>query len=44
MVTPAYDKQKLVKEAYDELVLVKDAWDERVTTGYKCSICGAEKK
>ncbi|HUM85043.1 MAG TPA: hypothetical protein PLN48_14955 [Lachnospiraceae bacterium] len=44
MVTPAYDKQKLVKEAYDELVLVKDAWDERVTIGYKCSICDAEKK
>lgn len=29
--------------AYDEQVLVRDAWDETVTTGYKCSSCGATK-
>lgn len=27
--------------AYDEQVQVRDAWDETVTTGYKCSSCGA---
>ena len=29
--------------AYDEQVQVRDAWDETVTTGYKCSSCGATK-
>lgn len=29
--------------AYDEQVQVRDAWDETVTTGYKCSSCGAKK-
>lgn len=29
--------------AYDEQVQVRDAWDETVTTGYKCSDCGATK-
>lgn len=29
--------------AYDERVQVRDAWDETVTTGYKCSSCGATK-
>lgn len=29
--------------AYDEQVKVRDAWDETVTTGYKCSSCGATK-
>lgn len=29
--------------AYDEQVQVSDAWDETVTTGYKCSSCGATK-
>ena len=29
--------------AYDEQVQVRDAWDEAVTTGYKCSSCGATK-
>lgn len=29
--------------AYDEQVQVHDAWDETVTTGYKCSSCGATK-
>lgn len=31
------------KAAYDEQVQVRDAWDETVTTGYKCSGCGATK-
>ena len=29
--------------AWDEQVLVSKAWDETVTTGYKCSSCGATK-
>lgn len=29
--------------AYDEQVQVSWAWDETVTTGYKCSSCGATK-
>lgn len=29
--------------AYDEQVQVSAAWDETVTTGYKCSGCGATK-
>lgn len=29
--------------AYDEQVQVSRAWDETVTTGYKCSSCGATK-
>ena len=29
--------------AYDEQVQVRDAWDETVTTGHKCSSCGATK-
>lgn len=31
------------KAAWDEQVLVSKAWDETVTTGYKCSGCGATK-
>ena len=42
-VQAAYDEQVLVKAAYDEQVLVSAAWDETVTTGYKCSTCGATK-
>ena len=42
-VQAAYDENVLVKEAWDEQVLVKAAWDETVTTGYKCSGCGATK-
>lgn len=42
-VQAAYDEKVLVKDAYDEQVLVKAAWDETVTTGYKCSGCGATK-
>lgn len=43
VVQAAYDEQVLVKAAYDEQVLVKGAYDETVTTGYKCSTCGATK-
>ena len=32
-----------VSPAWDEQVLVSAAWDETVTTGYKCSTCGAVK-
>lgn len=32
-----------IQAAYDEKVLVKEAWTETVTTGYKCSGCGAVK-
>lgn len=31
------------KAAYDEQVQVSAAWDETVSTGYKCSSCGATK-
>ena len=31
------------KAAYDEQVQVSAVWDETVTTGYKCSSCGATK-
>lgn len=34
---------KVTKEAYSEKVLVSAAYDETVTTGYKCSSCGATK-
>ena len=33
----------VVQNAYDEQVLVSNAWDETVTTGYRCSTCGATK-
>lgn len=42
-VQAAYDEQVLVSDAYDEQVQVSAAWDETVTTGYKCSSCGATK-
>ena len=42
-VQAAYDEQVLVSAAWDEQVLVSAAWDETVTTGYKCSTCGATK-
>lgn len=42
-VQAAYDEQVLVQAAYDEQVLVSAAWDETVTTGYRCSTCGATK-
>lgn len=43
VIQEAYDETVLVKDAYDEQVLVRAAWDETVTTGYKCSSCGAVK-
>ena len=42
-VQVAYDEQVKVSDAYDEQVQVSAAWDETVTTGYKCSSCGATK-
>lgn len=42
-VQAAYDEQVKVSDAKDEQVLVSDAWDETVTTGYKCSSCGATR-
>ena len=42
-VQAAYDEQVKVSDAKDEQVQVSDAWDETVTTGYKCSDCGATK-
>lgn len=42
-VQAAYDEQVRVSDAYDEQVQVSAAWDETVTTGYKCSSCGATK-
>ena len=42
-VQAAYDEQVKVSDAYNEQVQVSAAWDETVTTGYKCSGCGATK-
>lgn len=42
-VQAAYDEQVKVSDAYNEQVQVSAAWDETVTTGYKCSSCGATK-
>lgn len=42
-VQAAYDEQVKVSDAYDEQVQVSAAWEETVTTGYKCSGCGATK-
>lgn len=42
-VQAAYDEQVKVSDANDEQVQVSAAWDETVTTGYKCSSCGATK-
>ena len=42
-VQAAYDEQVKVSDAYDEQVQVSAAWEETVTTGYKCSSCGATK-
>lgn len=41
--TSYHTEQRVVQAAYDEQVLVKDAWTETITTGYKCSGCGATK-
>lgn len=42
-VQNAYDENVLVTAAYDEKVQASAAYDETVTTGYKCSGCGATK-
>ena len=42
-VQAAYDEQVKVSDAYAEQVQVSAAWEETVTTGYKCSDCGATK-
>lgn len=38
-----HEESRAVQAAYDEQVQVSAAWDETVTTGYKCSGCGATK-
>lgn len=38
-----HEEPRTVQAAYDEQVQVSAAWDETVTTGYKCSGCGATK-
>lgn len=38
-----HEESRTVQGAYDEQVQVSAAWDETVTTGYKCSGCGATK-
>lgn len=38
-----HTEMRTVRPAYDEQVLVSTAWEETVTTGYKCSVCGATK-
>lgn len=38
-----HEESRTVQAAYDEQVQVSTAWDETVTTGYKCSGCGATK-
>ena len=43
VVQQAWSEQVLVKGAWDEQVQASAPWDETVTTGYKCSGCGATK-
>lgn len=38
-----HEESRTVQAAYDEQVQVSATWDETVTTGYKCSGCGATK-
>lgn len=38
-----YDTVHHDEVGHTERVLVKEAWDEQVSTGYKCSECGATK-
>lgn len=38
-----HEESRTVQAAYDEQLQVSAAWDETVTTGYKCSGCGATK-
>lgn len=41
--TSYHYETRTIKAAYTEKVLVSSAWDETVTTGYKCSGCGASR-
>lgn len=41
--TSTHYEYKVVQDAYTERVLVSAAYDETVTTGYRCSTCGASK-
>ncbi len=43
VVQAAYDEQVVAQAAYDETVVDQAAYDDVVTTGYKCSSCGATK-
>lgn len=43
IVKQGYYETVTDQAAYDEQVQVSAAWDETVTTGYKCSSCGATK-
>lgn len=36
-------KNIVIQKAYKERVLVSAAYNEKVTTGYKCSVCGATR-
>lgn len=42
-VKQGYSETVTDEAAWDEQVLMSKAWDETVTTGYKCSSCGATK-
>ena len=42
-VKQGYSETVTDEAAWDEQVLLSKAWDETVTTGYKCSSCGATK-
>lgn len=42
-VKQGYSETVTDEAAWDEQVPVSKAWDETVTTGYKCSSCGATK-
>ena len=42
-VKQGYSETVSDEAAWDEQVLVSKAWDETVTSGYKCSSCGATK-
>lgn len=41
--TGTHYEYKVTQDAYTERVLVSAAYDETVTTGYRCSVCGATR-
>lgn len=41
--TSTHYEYKVTQDAYTERVLISAAYDETVTTGYRCSVCGATK-